>query len=264
MRHNQCIIVRKSVILNPGLTVGGVTLRLYITLLPPGPGQVNRIDKGNKNTKSSNDDDPKWKQQADQIRKSFPPDRRNSHPWSSRARLQGLPKLARVQELVDIAYLTTETTLKSQGLPANSAEVTKGLCIDISQNVARKAFGPLRTHCCSSQTYLFAEDRIMLPHEALRLLGFGYDQIACKNLSGKEVSDLAGNAMAVPSVTLVQMSLLHAAFRHGALPSLFQRHDAMVDDPNWDLASGPSVPSVRSDGNGMGHGAPVEGDSHPQ
>ena len=81
--------------------------------------------------------------------------------------------------------------------------------------------------------YLYEQDRVLIPQETLRLLGFGFDQVATRGMTDKEITDLAGNAMSVPSVALCQLALLHGAFCHNSMPWLFQRYNLMEGSEAW-------------------------------
>eukprot|EP00435_Cladocopium_sp_Y103_P009938 s1246_g2.t1 len=185
-----------------------------------GPFALRSVKK--RDTKKKLADDPKWKLQAMELRNTLPLDRRRATPWSNKARLQGLPGTDRVKEMIDLAYLCTEASLKAAGLPSSPDQVTATLSVDVSQNAARKAWGSLRTLCTSSSIYLYGQDRAMLPIEGLRLMGFGTRASRAGGLSDGEVVDLVGNCMAVPSVALAQLALLAAGFEHNSLPNLFE------------------------------------------
>ena len=196
--------------------------------------QVKRVSKAaGKSIPDDSEQHPKWKIQSLQMRQGFPLERQQATPWSLKARLQGLPKTDRVKEMVDLGYLATEMAFKAQGRPIHSSNIVQNLSIDVSQNCVRRPWGNLRTFCTGSQVYLYQQDRVLIPQETLRLLGFGCDQVATRGLSDKEITDLAGNAMSVPSVALCQLALLHGAFCHNSMPWLFQRRNLMEGSEAW-------------------------------
>lgn len=198
--------------------------------------QVQRPESGA--ARGTSPADPKWQQQAAKIRSSLEPTRRNAVPWSSSARLLGVPRTARTLELLDVGYLCAEQALRQQGLPADKGHVVQNLTIDVSQNICRKPWSSsLRTFTTTSQVYLYSADRILLPEEALRLLGF--DDVpgdALNGVSAAEVSDLVGQAMALPSVAVPMLALLQAAFEHGGLPDLFAEYESAAGTQDPDVS----------------------------
>ena len=61
----------------------------------------------------------------------------------------------------------------------------------------------------SSEYYLYGQDRVALPREHLRILGFP-DTLALKGLTSSQLKSLAGDSMAMPCVTLVLLCMVHA------------------------------------------------------
>ncbi len=118
--------------------------------------------------------------------------------------MRGIPPgNCREFDLVNIAY----ASLRGQG--EDEGQVLKSW-VDISQSVARKPWGALRTFTTSSQIYSFKEDRLLVPEEHFRLLGFG-ENLVCGNLGPDELRKLAGEAMCVPCIALLVWSVLLAA-----------------------------------------------------
>ena len=76
----------------------------------------------------------------------------------------------------------------------------------------------LSAHCTASETYSFEADRILLPEEALSLLGFPNGILSgIKLVDGYE---LVGQSVAICSVALAQAVLLPAAVKAGGLSDL--------------------------------------------
>ena len=165
----------------------------------------------------------KWQQQAAALRESLPPTLKDQRPWSPNARMQGLSALPRQQELLDLAYLETKSWLQKQGMDDSHQRVVKSLVADVSQNIGRKPWGPMRTHTTSSMIYSFERDRLVIPAEGLRLLGFPNVARMVQGLSSADTVELVGQAMAVPSVTLAAAALIVGALDTNALPDLVTR-----------------------------------------
>ncbi len=163
----------------------------------------------------------RWVKQSEDMRADLPPSLQKTKPWTDSACLQGITT-DRQRELLDLAYLTTMMSKQDSdgGLPAK-ASVTAGLVCDVSQAICRKPWGPPRTWCCSSQVYSFEKDRMLLPEEGLRLLGFATSGWT-DGMAPSEVQDFCGMAMAVPSVTVAATSLILAAAEHRKLSDVFQ------------------------------------------
>ena len=134
--------------------------------------------------------------------------------------MQGLSGLPRQKELLDVAYLDTQAWLMKEGQASERENVISGLVADVSQNIGRRPWGLIRTFTQSSQVYCFERDRLLLPHERLRCLGFPDVQTLTKDMSFAEASSLVGQAMAVPAVTMACLCLLVAACEKNALGDL--------------------------------------------
>ncbi|CAE7788012.1 CHT1 [Symbiodinium sp. CCMP2592] len=180
--------------------------------------QANKRPK----TATSSSAGTKWQAQEKALRSELPPDlRHQSKPWTGAARLQGLggPQgcLPRTRAMIDLAFLFTK--LSKGGSAAENSDIIRNLVVDVSQALERKPWG-LRTLLASTSLYSFEHDRLVLPMEGLRLLGFS-TKCLYPSLSQGEIADLVGNAMSLPSVTIVCASLLSAALPR--LPGLL--HD---------------------------------------
>lgn len=160
--------------------------------------------------------------QALDFRAALPEVLKDQKPWTvgNAACLQGITT-DRQRGMLDLAYLSTMMSKQEQGLPTTKESVTAGLVCDVSQAICRKPWGPPRTWCCSSQVYAFQKERMLLPEEGLRLLGFATSHWT-EGLSPTEVQEFCGGAMAVPSVTVAATSLILAAAEHGKLSDVFQ------------------------------------------
>ena len=162
----------------------------------------------------------KWQAQSRALRQELPEDIRHLRPWSLKARMQGLSKSDRVCESLDLAFLFSWAARREAGLPCDDDSIVTDLFCDTSQALQRKPWGRMRTLCTSSACYSFSRDRLLLPCEALRSLGFG-DCSFTDSLSSAEITDVAGCGMALPSAALPAMSLLLAAHDRLQIPDLF-------------------------------------------
>ncbi|CAE7293874.1 unnamed protein product, partial [Symbiodinium sp. CCMP2456] len=164
--------------------------------------------------------DPKWRLQEQEIRETLPLQRQSARPWSEGARLQGIAITDRIKALVDVAFLKTEDMLKQRKEPHARQDVARSLFADLSQNIVRMPWGRYRTLTTSTQLYSFERDRLLVPEELLVILGFPrtYAESARHHMKNRDITDLVGMAMAVPSVTVVCCSALMAALRF--LPGL--------------------------------------------
>ena len=185
----------------------------------------------------------KWEQQSKAIRESLPVGMQQQKPWSPRARLQGISNTARVLELLDIAFLCQKKMLLETDPDVTNEKVIQGLVCDTSQAISRKPWGSLctRTLTTSSQLYSFEKDRLLLPHESFRMLGFQTQNMSsvCKfGISDSDLSDLAGSAMSLPAVTCAALSLIYASAISNQDGALKQQEAPLplqvMDDPNYE------------------------------
>ena len=111
----------------------------------------------------------------------------------------------RVQDLLSIAW-------NMQLRKGRSQEDLQDLFVDTSQSVGRQAWsvGHLRTLTTSSKVYWHGQQRYLLPCEHLVSLGFPRRaaEIGNAELAGSQITDLAAEAMAAPSICTVMMTLI--------------------------------------------------------
>ena len=165
----------------------------------------------------------KWRAQSANMRAALSEELQHLRPWSPTAHLVGLAGTERQKELLDLAYLWTQEGLMIKNYASSQQHVIRDLLCDVSQNITRKPWGQgtLRTFTTSTQMYSFELDRLVLPLEGMRLLGFPGAASLAHGVSSADLSDFVGEGMALPSICLAQMSLLKAAFQLNALPDLF-------------------------------------------
>ena len=137
--------------------------------------------------------------------------------WRAQRYLTGVPPLERPRDVLDLCYQrywkATEERYKKEGKDFQSLIGEDGLIAcrlfaDLSQDGRRKAFAPhLRSMCSSSAYYTFDRDRMISPWEHLEFLGWHVSRLRLDGLTLHAVRDLAGEAMAAPSIGLAVTSL---------------------------------------------------------
>ena len=175
-----------------------------------------QVVTSNGNRRGGDGEGSKWMSQAKSIRESlwaFDNTKKASRPWSSHARMQGISCTPRHREILDVAFLDAERNLVEHGLRTTREDIANNLFCDVSQNLSRKPWGGLRTLTTSTILYSFQKDRLILPEEGLRILGFPSTSTLVRGISQGDVSDIVGQAMAVPAVVLPTMALLLAAIK---------------------------------------------------
>jgi hypothetical protein len=126
--------------------------------------------------------------------------------WCDQARSAGLDHLStRCKDLINIAWHAATRDMTD---PVDIASVKASLMIDVSQDILRKPWTThLGTFTTSAQLYSFRLERFLLEQEKFYLLGFPHST-DFTSLSTNALRDLSGDAMALPSVTMVTYSLL--------------------------------------------------------
>lgn len=109
-------------------------------------------------------------------------------------------------DLLDVAWHSS-TRGKSE---KEVQEVQQILVCDISQGVERSPWHTMvPTFTTSGEYYMFGPDRLIEEPEKLSALGF--DKVNLEGLSTSEVKDLAGEAMALPSIGSILIAVIMAA-----------------------------------------------------
>ncbi len=148
-----------SFILNThGLFVSGC-FGCYLSAGGPHCSQEDIDDGGDSKDKQAEDADESWDNwQANSVgirtMLGMPPD---SSPWTSKARLIGVPSWPRQIDCIDVAYWAWLKTVATEHVPTEP-----DFCVDVSQGVERKPWGPT-PHMLGqgSQTYVFSLDRVL-------------------------------------------------------------------------------------------------------
>ena len=154
-------------------------------------------------------------------------------PWSSKAKLHGIPANARrAREEIELGYIHTDreaqrkARLKRNPVPYRPESIPKSLWCDFSQAVQRRPFGPLGTLTTSSWLYSYEQDVVIPGAAHLALHGYpkAVDLSAFGDAAEKRNSlarALMGESFALPSgaVALVCALLVQGApWWHGASP----------------------------------------------
>ena len=134
----------------------------------------------------------------------------NTASWTAKqspSMLEGLHQRQRALEVVDMAVAVTAL----QHPHESPDEINARLFVDVSQSASRKPWSSdavLRTLTGSSRIFSPRYGRVLLPHEHLAVLGFPRVIEATESLTASEVRDLAGDAMSVPSITMIVIALM--------------------------------------------------------
>ena len=188
------------------------------------------MNEGGEHSKSPQEGPgPKWQQHAQQMREKLGQQTgpiKETKPWSSgNHRLQGVPTTPRVKELLDLAVLNVmdAALVNHPGEDLPLQVLVKDLYVDCSQASCRKPWsvGFLRTFTTNSQLYSFSLDRVLVPDEQLRALGFRGN--LASHLHYPDVVEMAGQSMALCSIAFAEALVIAALFQQHAIPDLFQR-----------------------------------------
>jgi hypothetical protein len=125
-----------------------------------------------------------------------------SMPWftynDEEKKCSGVSMTPRVRELINIAWASR---------PAADRDVTDFFA-DVSQDVARQPWGPLRCLTSTAIMYSYENDRVLDTFDIMAAQGLPVcaDEFALAKLSTPELRDLCGEAMFVPSVASVLLA----------------------------------------------------------
>lgn len=128
----------------------------------------------------------------------------SSREWSSSALMQHVGRTERVYSIIDTCW-------DMHSAPNMRESIASELFVDVSQNIDQGFFSSshLKTSTTSQELYSFGRDRMLLAQEYLNILGMPPCNL--DGLTSRQVRDLAGEAFALPVVTLLTTALiLHA------------------------------------------------------
>ena len=139
----------------------------------------------------------------------------DARPWTGRSdvHLLGVPNNENIRNIIDIAWWRSTNGLTE----AEACLVRECLKIDISQSLSHKPWSKHMTCLTtSSVVYSYAHDRVVTDPEKFFCLGFCQD-LRFESMASGHLKDLAGDAMALPSVG----SALCSLFLCAKLPGVF-------------------------------------------
>ena len=137
-------------------------------------------------------------------------------PWSSTMNgkhyFRGLSNTPRNIDMLDLGYLwknesITKSASRKRHRWAPKKEIIKGLFCNTTPEPGRSPFGEIGSISSSTSLYSFEEDRVVVPAEYFRFLGYDLDMIASR-LMTKQHQGLAGEAIHLPSLAVIMISML--------------------------------------------------------
>ena len=144
----------------------------------------------------------------------------NLTPWTSLAnQYLGIPSLTpRVLAILDCVTMAvlggaerTEKALRFQDAEARIRGAMKDIVVDLSQNPVRRAYttrtGNMKCMTTSSLLYTFERDSVVWPVEKMLLQGHSKELKFPDRMTDRELSDLAGMGMCLPSLGLIFVSI---------------------------------------------------------
>ena len=158
-----------------------------------------------------------WQAETEAIRHLL---EQEGKPWArahplQHALLRGLSRTDRQVEILECALLLRcRAAHLSPEDPAQLISAMRGLKWDVSQNITTKhsatlGHTDLACTCTGALVYSFELDRILHPEEMLQATG--WTDARTGGLSMSELTDLIGEAQALPSLAVATFSLLLAA-----------------------------------------------------
>lgn len=131
-------------------------------------------------------------------------------PWTSRPEFvgRGIRLTPRTKDLIDCVAIQV---MKSKNLPFNQmAEGLKGVFLDVSQSLQRKAYtqgGMNRCLTTSTVLYSYEHDRMVVPAEMLYFQGYPRTLKIPSSVTQADVANLAGEGMSLPCLATVLWSI---------------------------------------------------------
>ena len=130
-----------------------------------------------------------------------------ANAWTRKpaVRLEGVRPQLGALDVIDVGYACAIRGASD----AEAVGITKTILCDVSENVERRPWAnKFSTFTTSSHLYAYGLDRIIYEAEKNALLGFDARRLQLDNLPPHQLRDIAGDAMAVPSVALVMYSVV--------------------------------------------------------
>ena len=149
-----------------------------------------------------------WKKHHRQVREKFSLQDKQSSRWmEKRGSGYNFRASQRVLDMINLAWDVEYSRNRTMSME----ELEQRLMIDISQSAHRIPWSTkLRSITTSTALYSYRLKRVLHPLELLSLLGFPLQKISLKaerEISPKQIQDLAGEAMALPCAGLIAQAL---------------------------------------------------------
>lgn len=126
--------------------------------------------------------------------------------WSDTASFAGMSVKPRTKDLIDIACFACTKGVVDE---SERKRIKQRLMVDISQGISRRPWSMNTcTFTTSAELYSFDLDRLITEKEKFIMLGFPRSTTCFDGVSVSALRDLCGDAMAIPSVTMVMYSAL--------------------------------------------------------
>jgi hypothetical protein len=163
-----------------------------------------------------------WKKDSIDIRSGYGVSE-NFRPWTMALGnvLTGVPRLARVHELIDLVWLerccaaapslsVDPSVLAGPGGRSKHAEICLNLAVDVSQSISRKIMSKrLGTLTTSTSCYVFSLDRLLTGGDNMTLQGWprSFIEPCVESIPPKQLASLAGEAIFVPCLSAIVLGL---------------------------------------------------------
>ena len=173
------------------------------------------------------ENDSAWEREPERLRslwRSQGFEHHGARPWTEVSlnppSLQGLPRKARVAELVELGFLWASKKLGLSPLSAQDRpSIVANLFVDISQNPCRKPWSyGLHRLTRNSHIYSYEHDRAISAFEAFRI--YGWRSPCLEGLTTSEAWDLIGDSMALQTLAVSIVALVFGAGEY--MPGLWE------------------------------------------
>ena len=183
-------------------------------LYPPGHPRWSQVLTGClRNDAGPRRHGDKWRQRCQALRDQW---RRSGFPWAddhplAGAALWGCAKTTRVIEVLEVSLLRA---CWKKGLdprrPEELLEAKKGVWCDYSQSFLTASPGGPGTVNTSSRLYDYVLDRIIVPEELLRALGWSEGVVDTSGVDMAHMQNLVGECQALQPLSVASWALLLA------------------------------------------------------
>ena len=173
------------------------------------------------------ENDSAWEQEAERLRslwRSQGFEHHGARPWTevplNPPLLRGLPRKARVAEVVELGFLWASKKLGLSPLSAQDRpSIVANLFVDVSQNPHRHPWSyGLHRLTRNSHIYSYEHDRAISAFEAFRI--YGWRSPCLEGLTTSEAWDLIGDSMALQTLAVSIVALAFGAGEY--MPGLWE------------------------------------------